>query len=65
MDSLDNVAEFHMSGRRSVFTLNPGAKLNRDAVADAYKDQGLTFESLNSESRPEAKAYYVADAGIT
>ncbi len=65
MDSLDNVAEYHMSGRRSVFTLNPGAELDSSEVADAYKAQGLTFESLDSESRPRAQAYYVADAGIT
>ena len=65
MDSLDNVAEFHMSGRRSVFTITPGTKLDRGAVADAYEAQGLTLESLDTESRPKARAYYAADAGIT
>lgn len=65
MDSLSDVAEFHMSGRRSVFTLKPGAKLDPDAVAAAYKDQGLKLESLDSEMRKKPQAYLIADAGIT
>ena len=65
MDSLDDVADFHMSGRRAVFTLKPGVKINRDAVADAYESKGLKLESLNSENRDRAQTYYVADAGIT
>lgn len=65
MSSLDTVAQFSMSGRRSVFTLKPGAKLDRDAIAAAYEDNGLKLESLGAEKRATAKTYYVANAGIT
>lgn len=65
MNSLEDVTDFHMSGRRSVFTLRPGAKIDRDAVAEAYESNGLKLESLNLEHRDRAQTYYVADAGIT
>ena len=65
MNSLDDVAEFSMSGRRSVFTLKPGTKLDSDAIADAYDEVGLKFESVTQETRPKASTYYVANAGIT
>ena len=65
MESLDDVAEFSMSGRRAVFTLKNGKKLDRDAIEEAYEDQGLTFESLTKEKRAKASAFYVANAGVT
>jgi len=65
MESLDDVAEFHMSGRRAVFTLKDGVELDSDAVSEAYASKGLTFESLETETRDKAQTYYVAAAGIT
>ncbi len=65
MQSLEDVAQFNMAGRRSVFTLKPGATLDQDAVAEAYKDNGLKFESLTQETREKASTFYVANAGVT
>jgi hypothetical protein len=65
MTSLDDVAEFHMSGRRSVFTMKAGAKMDEAALEAAYDDNGLVFESVEQVQRAKAKTFYVANTGIT
>ena len=65
MESLDGVAEFHMSGRRSVFALEPGEQLDREALSSAFEDNGLIFESVESIERPPVAAVFLADAGST
>ena len=65
MNSLDDLAELHMSGARAVFKLEGGAKLEQSEIADAFEDQGMQLESFEELRRPRAAAVYVVDAGIT
>ena len=65
MESLDGIAELHMSGARAVIEPVPGARFTDDAVSAALEEHGLTLVSLERiRRRPPAKIYLV-DSGIT
>lgn len=65
MKSLDGIDELHMSGRRAVFTLEKGARLSEDEIAEAFEDQGMKLVSHETVERPRVGARYRVDAGIT
>ena len=65
MESLDGIAELHMSGARAVFVPARGSKIDEDAVAAAFEERGMELVSYERVERPRARARYEADAGVT
>lgn len=65
MESIDGIAELHMSGARAVFAPAKGMKVDEATVAAAFEERGMKLESLERIERPRAKARYTADAGVT
>lgn len=65
MNSMDGIAELHMSGRRAVFVLEPGVQLDEDALAAAFESQGLELASVERTQMPPAKAVLTVDTGVT
>lgn len=65
MESIDGIAELHMSGARAVFVAAKGTRIHEATVADAFAEKGMQLESFNEVLRPRAKALYLADAGVT
>ena len=65
MESLDGIAELHMSGARAVFVVEDGTTLDREDVAAAFDGVGMKLESLETVERPRAKAVWKVDAAIT
>ena len=65
MESLDGIAELHMSGARAVFVPAKGPKITEKTVAAACEERGMKLESFERVERPRAKARYTADAGVT
>jgi len=65
MESLDGIAELHMSGARAVFVPAKGTRIDEKVVASAFEKQGMKLESFTEVTRPRAKALYLADAEVT
>ena len=65
MESLDGIATLHMSGSRAVFVPSAGSALSEQSIADAIREQGLKFTSLESLERKAPGATYLVDAGVT
>jgi hypothetical protein len=65
MESIDGIAELHMSGARAVFVPAKGVRIDETTVAAAFEEQGMKLESYREVLRPRAKARYLADAGVT
>ncbi len=65
MESLDGIAELHMSGARAVFELEPDALFTKSVVAAAIKEQGLTLVSLEAMPQRDVGQMYLVDAGVT
>ena len=65
MESLDGLAELHMSGARAVFELEPDVRFPKSVVVAAVKEQGLTLVSLETMPQREVAQMYLVDAGVT
>jgi hypothetical protein len=65
MDSLDGVADLHMSGARAVFQIERGARLAQEDLARAFEERGMKLESFERVARPRAAALYQVDSGVT
>ena len=65
MASLEGITGLHMSGARAVFQIEKGATLERNELAKAFKEQGMTLETFERIERPRAVAFYEVDSGIT
>ena len=65
MESIDGIAELHMSGARAVFVPAKGMKISEATVASAFEERGMQLETFGEVLRPRAKARYTADAGVT
>jgi len=65
MNSLDGIADLHMSGARAVFQIEKGSKLDQDAVADAFAEQGMKLERFERIERPRAAGVFLVDSGVT
>jgi len=65
MESLDGIAELHMSGARAVFEPIQGTKFTEEIVSAALEEQGLTLVSLERTHRRPPARMYLVDSGIT
>lgn len=65
MESVEGVERLHMSGTRAVLTLDEGAQLDPDWLADAFEDKGLAFDSIERVTRPVAREVLLVGAGVT
>ena len=65
MESVDGIADLHMSGARAVFTVERGERVSREDLAAAFEGQGMEVTTFGKHSRPRPKARYTVDSGIT
>ena len=65
MESIDGIAELHMSGTRAVFLPEKGVKISESSVADAFEQRGMKLEFYGEVLRPRARARYTANAPVT
>lgn len=65
MNSIEGIQDLHMSGRRAVFSLAPGAELDEEELAEAFSGVGLELASVERTERPNALAVATVDTGVT
>jgi hypothetical protein len=65
MNSLDGIAELHMSGARAVFQIEEGADVDEDTLSDAFAEAGMKLERFERIDRQRANGIYLIDSGIT
>ena len=51
MESIDGIAELHMSGARAVFVPAKGARIDEATVAAAFEERGMKLESYREVLR--------------
>ncbi len=65
METVDGLAELHMSGTRAVFRLDAGSRVDKEALAEAFAERGLTLDRVARTETPAPESVYLVDAGIT
>lgn len=65
MNSIDGIAELHMSGARAVFVPARGVTITEYQLAEAFDGVGMKLETYGVEERPHAKRAYLVDSALT
>lgn len=63
---IDGVETYYVNGTRSTFTLEDGARLDQDELAEAFTAKSMRLESIETERRAQpVTAWYLAVEGVS